>query len=64
MEKHFYMNSGIIVSFHFIHEVIDLSLTDKQGIKLFQEKGLSIGRNEYLNLKTSYLNLLHTQQID
>lgn len=54
LEKHFYMNSGIIVSFHFIHEVINLALTDKEGIKLFQEKGLNIGMSSYREMRNDY----------
>ena len=62
LEKHFYMNSGIIVSFHFIHEVIDLSLTNQEGIDLFRKIGLNIGRNEYINLKSEYETLCNSSK--
>lgn len=53
-DHHFYMNSAIIVSYHFIEKHIDLNLPDHKAIELFKKIGLRIGMNEFRNMCNSY----------
>lgn len=58
LQNHFYMNTRIIVSYHFIHTIIsNYNSTYERYIK-FKSEGLNIGRNEYLKLQQGYFDYI------
>lgn len=56
LQYFFYMNSKIIVSYHFIDYVIRKYCSFKQIVKYFETAGLRIGRNELINMISSFEN--------
>lgn len=54
LQNHFYMNTQIIVSYHFFKRVIDITLPDRLGINVLRSYDLQIGMNEYRSLKEKF----------
>ena len=53
-DHHFYMNSAIIVSYHFIEKIMQSHSSQAQILNCLKKSGLRIGRNEALNMITTF----------
>lgn len=58
LQNHFYMNTRIIVSYHFIHSIISAYNSTNERLIKFKSEGLNIGRNEYLKLQQGYADYI------
>ncbi|MGL4331240.1 MAG: hypothetical protein ACRCSR_00305 [Bacteroidales bacterium] len=58
LQHHFYINTHIIVNYHFIKELTNQSFTDKEAIGILSNKGLKIGLTEYRNMLKAYKSIL------
>lgn len=54
LQNHFYMNTRIIVSYHFLANVMDITLPDRLGIEILRGYNMQIGMNEYRVLKEKF----------
>lgn len=55
-QHHFYMNSNIIVSYHFIEQILTSYSSQIQILNYLKISGLRVGRNEVLNMITTFRN--------